>query len=105
MISVDQQEGIFWAESNNFEKNVALHGSNAIDLTLGASLIEGSDSLKQCGGLKIDSNSFTMNIGCQDTTGAISVKCVGDNSWSYNSIMDVHTFENGTKMPVFTELS
>ena len=55
---------MFWAKSNNFDKNVALHGSNAIDLTLGSDLIEGNDSLKQCGGVNIDSNKFTMNIGC-----------------------------------------
>ena len=46
VISVEQNEGIFWAESNNFEKNVALLGSNVIDLQLGSALVEDSDSVK-----------------------------------------------------------
>lgn len=102
VISIVKTEGIFWAQSNNFEKNAALMGSNAIDLQLGAATVQGSSTVKQCGGVYIDSNTFNLNVGCQDTTGAVAVRCLADDSWTYNSIMDVYSFENGLKMPVFS---
>ena len=46
VISVEQNEGIFWVESNNFEKNVALFGSNAIDLQMGSAAVEDNSSVK-----------------------------------------------------------
>ena len=109
-ISVVKQEGAFWAQANNFEKNVALVGSNALNVQMGATTIEGSASTRQCGGIVVTGNTFTSNIGCENTNGAISIQCVADDGWSYNSIMDLYDFEDGAALPgypseIFTQLS
>ena len=100
-ISVVQQEGAFWLASNSFVRNVALLGSNAISLHMGATTVEGSTTEKQCGAINISSNTFTHNIGCQDTTGAIALNCVADTNWSYNSIMDQYTYKEDEALPVY----
>ena len=93
-----------------FVNNAALHGANAINLRMGNNNKEiDSDALivdikKQCGGINVKENSFTSNLGCENTTGAILMQCVASSGWNFDSTLDSYSFKKEKPMSFYDDL-
>ena len=77
--------GSILIHNNQFTKNSALTGANVLRIYLQTtqstySVFTGTEMI--WANLKISSNTFTQNIGCHDTSGAMQVVCYEQTSYS-----------------------
>ena len=73
---ISENTGSILIHNNEFRRNSALKGSNVLKIYLSTThnhLTEFTGTSMICANLKISHNTFTQNIGCSSTTGAIEV--------------------------------
>ena len=49
-------------------------------------------SKNECGGIRILSNKFIENVGCQNNQGAIFIYCSNNKEATYKNEIDSHKF-------------